>query len=232
MQQFDVKLRLRSTNIDVVVRNLTVRHDIRVEGELILDPGTIRVSLAKFINPDDHSLILTSYIGAWVLKTTFARFENETILTSKLSEVLATKIMSNLDNEMILVPGTTNLATTKFIYGLSDVLELGESNINTELESFTSIEDELILVPELGTVLSEKFEKGEFEAELSSKLEINLDTNINPDELEMILESSCHASLVHVKDLLEIDKDEYGAYLYLADWDDVYLDSMDYLVLD
>ena len=166
MKQFDIYLRNRITELDVAIRELSLRNDITIKAEIYLLVDDILSTAEKFVSiygdgelaTDEGVIICTrdgreivasnKYLPNFILdsscgataKTVYERIQSISQLISEAGEMVSTKATGEIRNDMRLESDTITLLQEWF-YSCSALRNTltSSSEIFTGVEKFVSI---------------------------------------------------------------------------------------------
>lgn len=262
MKQFDIYLRNRITELDVAIRELSLRNDITIKAEIYLLVDDILSTAEKFVSiygdgelaTDEGVIICTrdgreivasnKYLPNFILdsscgataKTVYEHIQSISQLISKAGEAVSTKATGEIRNDMLLESDTITLLQEWF-YSCSALRNtLISSDAGVISAAYTKAEAKSELLTELTyPAVAEKMVYSlEDTLTLTYSIGCTLEYLLGIEEQnKLTLSSTANALLTRYRILGEMDKDtESEADLTLEEFDDMTLEDIDFVVIE
>jgi hypothetical protein len=144
MPYYDIVMHNRKQNIDVIIRHLTVSHDIKAIGTLILDSPPVLADSVTFISIQNSALEIGTTIGNWVVKTVYEHGSSEFEIYTDALETAIAKSARVAPN--VLELGSNPVYPTKELpFSADHTFVLESSSVPTHKEAYFSGDDSLWL---------------------------------------------------------------------------------------
>lgn len=261
MKQYDIYLRNRITELDVAIRELSLRNDISIRTKLYLLVDEIITGVEKFVSiygdgelatsegviictNDGRNIIASNkYLPNFILdsscgataKTVFEHIENISTLSIEVNTAIASKATGKLRNEMLLESGTITLLQ-EWLYSCSALRNaLIASEIGTVSTAYFGLKAESGLFTEnTSPATAEKLVYSLEEAlTLTHSVGCALEYLLAAEQDKLTLSSTVNALLTRYRVLGEMDKDtENDIDLTLEEFDDMVLEDIDFVVIE
>lgn len=261
MKQYDIYLRNRITELDVAIRELSLRNDISVRAKLYLLVDEVITSAEKFVSiygdgelatsegviictRDGRELIASNkYLPNFILdsscgaiaKTVYERLAHVSELVSEADAAIATKMAGNIRNDMRLESGTVTLLQ-EWLYSCSALRNsLISSEVGTSSVSYAGAEAKSSLLTEsTSPAVAEKM-ASQLEETLTLTYSVGcaLEYLLGAEHEKLTLSSAVNALITRYRLLGEMDRDaESEADLTLEEFDDMALKDIDFVVIE
>lgn len=261
MKQFDIYLRNRITELDVTIRELSIRNDISIRANLLMLVDEVITGVEKFVSiygdgelATDKGVIICTRDGTKIIasnkylpnfildsscgataKTVFEHIANVSKLASEVKEAIALKVAGKIENEMQLESGTVTLLQ-EWLYSCSALRNsLISSDIGTVSTSYFGVKAESELLTE--NTAPATAEKMAYSLEdtlmLTHAIGCALEYLLGAEHEKLTLSSTVNALLARYRILGEMDKDtESDTDLSLEEFDDMALEDIDFIVIN
>lgn len=260
MKQYDIYLRNRITELDVAIRELSLRNDISIKAKLYLLLDEVVTGVEKFVGiykegelatsegviictSDGREIIASNkYLPNFILdsscgvaaKTVLEHIESVSELTSKVDAAMASKITGEIRNDLQLESGTITLLQEWF-YSCSALRSLLiSSEVGTNITSYFGVKSVSNLLTENNSpATAEKMVSLEETLMLTYNIGCTLEYLLGAEQETLMMSSAVNALLARYRLLGEMDNDaESGADLTLEEFDDMALEDIDFVVIE
>lgn len=238
MKQYDIYLRNRITELDVAIRELSIRDDISIRVKLSLLVNEIITGVEKFVSIyGDGELATTaleSSCGA-TAKTVYEHMENISKLVSEVDAAITSKATGEIRNDMRLENRTITLLQEWF-YSCSVLRNaLISSDVDAISTAYVGVESESNLLTEnISPAVAEKMAYSLKDTlTLTYSIGCALEYLLGAEHNKLTLSSTVNALLARYRLLGEMDKGmEGGVDLTLEEFDDIALEDIDFVVIE
>lgn len=232
MKQFDIYLRDRIIELDVAIRELSLRNDISIRNNIQLLVNNVATNVQKYF-AGRHEMELAENMPS-TLKTAYEHIENSMQLDSD-AIVSASKVAGRIDNTMRLDASTILLLQRWFFGCESAASVLLASKPTLSSKGYTSTLAAIQLLSEnIATPEATKYaslEQNILSLNSSSAAAINylLSTDGNTLNLDC---SEMNAQIARYRLLGEMDEDDAQEPLALEAFDDMTLSEIDFVIME
>lgn len=261
MKQYDIYLRNRITELDVAIRELSLRNDISIRAKLSLLVDEVITGVEKFtsiygdgeLTTTDGVIICTRdgrgiiasnrYLPNFILdsscgataKTVYEHMENVSKLVSEVDYSIASKATGEIRNDIRLGSGTITLLQ-EWLYSCSVLRNaLISSDIGSVSTAYVKAESESsLLTKNVSPATAEKMAYSlEDTLTLTYSTGCALEYLLGAEHNKLTLSSTVNALLARYRLLGEMDKDtESGEDLTLEEFDGISLEDIDFVVIE
>ncbi len=261
MKQYDIYLRNRITELDVAIRELSLRNDISIRTKLSLLVDEVITGVRKFVSiygdgelaTSEGAIICTSdgreiiasnkYLPNFVLdsscgktaKTIYEHIANISELTSEVNAAIASKMAGEVKNNMQLESGTVTLLQEWF-YSCS---VLRNSLISSDVEAVSTAYSEARAESRMITSMASPPVAEGMVYSLEDALRLTysagcaLEYLLGAEHEKLTLSGAVNALLTRYRLVGEMDRDtESGTEFPLGEFDGMTLEDIDFVVIE
>jgi hypothetical protein len=229
VSSYYISLRGRLTEANAYIENLSIRHDISVKEDIIIDARPATTQLGQTISANPNSIVLDSDVGVWIVKEVYEKGGAAINLDQSVRKIYSAKSVG-AGQDVIILDERAALAAREMFTSCEAMSVLSQNSINIDTQQVFGASARLLITSacdfsEAKSVSASHALNIMSYARVLSEYLVGIETSES-----MVITGSVNASATYYRRLFGVDDDGSGP-LSLEDWDGSRLTQIDYINL-